>query len=65
MSEHSRAPAKKLIAMKIGFFEHYLTVWVFLCIVAGITLGYYFPAPFQAFGKMEIAQVNTPVAILI
>jgi len=38
---------------------------VFLCIVVGIAAGHYFPSAFQAFGKMEIAQVNIPVAILI
>ena len=28
---------------KIGFFERYLTVWVFLCIIVGIALGHYLP----------------------
>ncbi len=49
----------------MSFFERYLTVWVFLCIVAGITLGRFFPAVFQAVGRMEIAQVNLPVGLLI
>jgi ACR3 family arsenite transporter len=48
-----------------GDFERYLTVWVFLCIVAGIALGQLFPAPFQAIGRMEIAKVNLPVGALI
>ena len=46
-------------------FERYLTVWVFLCIVAGIGLGQYLPAPFQMLGKMEVARVNIPVGLLI
>ena len=46
-------------------FERYLTVWVFLCIVAGIALGQLFPGAFQAVGSMEIAQVNLPVGLLI
>ncbi|QIL83830.1 ACR3 family arsenite efflux transporter [Diaphorobacter sp. HDW4A] len=46
-------------------FERYLTLWVFLCIVAGITLGHLFPGLFQAIGVMEIAQVNLPVGLLI
>ncbi|MBI5276192.1 MAG: ACR3 family arsenite efflux transporter [Burkholderiales bacterium] len=46
-------------------FERYLTVWVFLCIVAGITLGQVFPAAFQAVGRMELARVNLPVGLLI
>ena len=46
-------------------FERYLTLWVFLCIVAGIVLGQSFPAPFQAIGRLEIAKVNLPVGLLI
>lgn len=46
-------------------FERYLTLWVALCIVAGIGLGYVFPAFFQAIGSAEIASVNLPVAVLI
>jgi len=49
----------------IGFFERWLTLWVFLCIVAGISLGQLFPALFTALGRMEIAQVNLPVGVLI
>ncbi|MCW8932579.1 MAG: ACR3 family arsenite efflux transporter [Gammaproteobacteria bacterium] len=49
----------------MGFFERYLTVWVFLCIVTGITLGHFMPASFQMIGGLEIAKVNLPVAILI
>ncbi len=50
---------------KISFFERYLTLWVFLCIIIGIVLGHWLPAPFHALAKMEIAQVNLPVALLI
>jgi ACR3 family arsenite transporter len=46
-------------------FERYLTVWVALCIVAGITLGWMMPGLFQAIGSAEIAKVNLPVAMLI
>jgi ACR3 family arsenite transporter len=46
-------------------FERYLTVWVALCIVAGIALGQLFPGLFQAVGRMEIARVNVPVGLLI
>ncbi len=49
----------------ITFFERYLTVWVFLCIVAGILLGQLFPGVFQAIGGLEIARVNVPVGLLI
>ena len=46
-------------------FERYLTVWVVLCIVAGIALGHVMPPVFQAIGGAEIAKVNLPVATLI
>jgi ACR3 family arsenite transporter len=49
----------------IGFFERYLTVWVALCIIAGIALGRIFPGAFQAIARLEVAQVNIPVGILI
>jgi arsenite transporter len=49
----------------ISNFERYLTVWVALCIVAGIALGHFFPAMFHVIGSAEIAKVNLPVAVLI
>jgi ACR3 family arsenite transporter len=49
----------------MGFFERYLTLWVALCIAAGIALGHIFPALFQTIGRLELAQVNLPVAVLI
>lgn len=49
----------------MGIFERYLTVWVALCIVAGIALGHALPNLFHAVGAMEVAQVNLPVAVLI
>ena len=49
----------------MSVFERYLTVWVLLCIVAGIALGQFAPGVFQAIGRMEVAQVNLPVGLLI
>ncbi len=49
----------------MSVFERYLTVWVALCIVAGVALGHLFPALFHAIGSAEIAKVNIPVAVLI
>ncbi len=46
-------------------FERYLTVWVGLCIIAGIALGHLFPPLFHAIGALEVAKVNLPVAVLI
>jgi arsenite transporter len=49
----------------MSFFERWLTLWVFLCIVAGVALGQLLPAPFQWLGGLEIARVNIPVGLLI
>ena len=49
----------------MSIFERYLTVWVALCIVAGVALGHLFPPVFQAIGAVEVASVNLPVAVLI
>lgn len=46
-------------------FERYLSLWVFLCIVAGIGLGQIAPGLSASVGEMQIAQVNLPVGILI
>ncbi|HZZ32542.1 MAG TPA: arsenical-resistance protein, partial [Phenylobacterium sp.] len=46
-------------------FERYLTLWVALCILAGIALGQAFAPAFQVIGGAEIARVNLPVAALI
>ncbi|UCH16637.1 MAG: ACR3 family arsenite efflux transporter [Burkholderiales bacterium] len=59
LAAHGSAPAP------MSVFERYLTVWVFLCIVAGVALGQLLPAPFQAIGRMEVARVNIPVGLLI
>ena len=49
----------------MSLFERYLSVWVLLCIVVGIALGQFAPGVFQSIGRMEIAQVNLPVGLLI
>ena len=49
----------------MSVFERYLSVWVLLCIVSGIALGQFAPGVFQAIGRMEVAQVNLPVGLLI
>jgi ACR3 family arsenite transporter len=65
MSTQCEVTAKRAAGAEMGFFERYLTVWVFLCILAGIALGHFFNDAFQVIGAMEVAQVNLPVAVLI
>ena len=49
----------------MSVFERYLTIWVALCIVAGVALGHFIPPVFVLLGEAEIAQVNLPVAVLV
>ena len=49
----------------MSLFERYLTLWVAMCIAAGIALGRLMPGLFHAIAATEIAQVNLPVAVLI
>jgi ACR3 family arsenite transporter len=65
MSAQCEVTGKRAAGASMSLFERYLTVWVGLCILTGIALGHWFPAPFQTIGHMEVAQVNLPVAVLI
>jgi ACR3 family arsenite transporter len=49
----------------MGAFERWLTLWVALCILAGIALGQLVPAPFRTLAALEVARVNVPVGFLI
>ena len=49
----------------ISFFQKYLTVWVLLCMAAGIVIGHFIPVVPEALGRMEIAGISIPIAILI
>lgn len=49
----------------IGFFERYLTIWITLCIIAGIAIGQWIPAVPETLGKWEYANVSIPIAVLI
>ncbi|GAB4508567.1 MAG: ACR3 family arsenite efflux transporter [Sulfuricaulis sp.] len=65
MSAQCEVTGKCAAGNPMGVFERYLTLWVFACIAAGVALGHLFPSLFQAFGRLEIARVNLPVALLI
>lgn len=49
----------------IGFFEHYLSVWVLLCMAAGVMLGVFLPVIPEFLGRFEYANVSIPIAVLI
>ena len=65
MSAQCEATLKAAVGAPMSVFERYLSLWVFLCIVAGIGLGQLAPALFQAIGRLEVARVNLPVGFLI
>lgn len=65
MTPACEVATKQASGAPLGFFERYLTLWVFLCIVAGTVLGLVVPEAAQAIGALEVAQVNLPVGLLI
>ncbi|HET8726025.1 MAG TPA: ACR3 family arsenite efflux transporter [Alphaproteobacteria bacterium] len=67
MTDGTFAPAAETMAPPagIGFFDKWLSVWVALCITAGLTLGNQFPGAFETLASWEYASVNLVVAVLI
>ena len=65
MSAQCEVTAKAAGGASMSVFERYLSLWVFLCIVAGVGLGQLWPGAFQAVARLEYAQVNLPVGLLI
>ena len=64
MAEETIARAEK----KLNFFERYLTLWVGLCMIAGVLLGKWTPGVVQVLRQMDFgdgSQVNVPIAVLI
>ena len=67
-SEPHRAPVPASVPKRLALFERYLTVWVFLCMLAGIGLGKLAPAVTETLSRLEFgkgSQVNVPIAVLI
>ncbi|RKX71943.1 MAG: arsenical-resistance protein [Spirochaetes bacterium] len=49
----------------INFFERYLSVWVILCMAAGVSIGVFAPGVPEFLGRFEYARVSIPIALLI
>ena len=49
----------------MGFFERYLTLWVIICMVAGVVIGKFLPSVPAFIGRFEHANVSIPIAVLI
>ena len=56
MSAQCEVVAKQSAGAPMSVFERYLTVWVFLCIVAGIGLGHLLPGLFARVASAEVAR---------
>ena len=65
MSAQCDVTARQAQGAGLGFFERYLTLWVALCIVAGIVVGQLAPGFVQSVAGLEVARVNLPVGVLI
>ena len=65
MSAQCEITMKGAAVAPMSPFERYLSLWVSPCIAAGIAFGQAMPGVFQAIGRMEVAQVNLPVGLLI
>ena len=65
MSAQCEVSARVAAGAPMSLFERWLSLWVLLCIGAGIALGQLLPAPFHWLGELQVAQVNLPVGLLI
>jgi len=65
MSVQCETTGERAAKAPMSFFERYLSVWVLICIVAGIAAGQAAPSAVHTVGKIEVAQVNLPVGLLI
>ncbi len=68
MSTATESTPKAMQSKQLNFFERYLTVWVAICMVAGLALGTWAPKIVRALRSLEFgrgSQVNVPIAVLI
>lgn len=49
----------------INFFQRYLTIWIFICMLIGVLIGKFLPMIPDTLGKLEISGISIPIAILI
>ncbi len=49
----------------ISFFQRYLTIWVFICMIIGVFVGKYITVIPDTLGKLEISGISIPIAVLI
>ena len=49
----------------ISFFQRYLSVWVLICMGAGILIGHFLPVVPAALSHLQVAGISIPIAVLI
>lgn len=68
MSNQTAADNSPAEPKRLDFFERYLTVWVFVCMIIGVGIGQLAPGVTSALSKLEFGKdshVNAPIAVLI
>jgi ACR3 family arsenite transporter len=65
MPENMENKSEKEPASRLGFFERYLTLWVILCIGAGILIGKWFPGLSETLNNYSVENVSIPIAICL
>lgn len=61
----AHAPVTPQRGRGLGFFERYLSLWVALCIVAGVAIGQFLPVVPEVLQRFTYAEMSIPIAVLI
>ena len=51
------------ISNKLSFIDKYLTVWIFVAMLFGVAMGYFFPSTQGFINKFQVGTTNIPIAI--